>query len=145
MDSGLTIATTAAAPLLFVSVFIPFFQTAVLGIKCHINFPKNASADYRREIYHRWWRVFVRTPFASSVLALCWLSTIIMMLMSGRFQIVLNGRTPVNPRLLTVLLLITMSAITVHTNLVVMRKCQDIIHSRLELEAHGKKKTHKQK
>ena len=68
-----------------------------------------------------------------------------LLLISGPpFQIVLDGRMPFNLGLLTVFL-ITMSAVTVHTNLVVMRKCQDIIHSRLELEGHGKMKPHKRK
>lgn len=133
-----------AAVVFLISVVIPFVQTVLLSLKWHLNFSKYKSSDYRRLIYRRWWQVFRRTPVASTAMIACIVAAGISQVMHGPGRLgVVNGQLTVSRSLFV--FLFAFSSITVHTNLVVGRKCQDILHSPLESKAEIKKKRSKRK
>ncbi len=142
--SHIAVATDATV-LFSISVVIPFVQAVLLSMKWHLNFSKRASSEYRRLIYRRWWRVFRRTPIASTAMILFIVAAFVSQLMHGPGHLrAANGKVGVSGPLIA--FLFAFSAITVHTNLVVARKCQDIIHSTLwskaENRARRKQKGH---
>ena len=125
--------------LIFISVLIPFVQTVFLSLKWHLNFSKYASSDERRLVHRRWWQVFRRTPIASTAMILCIVGACVSQLLCGPGRLHASGGT-VSVSGPLMVFLVAFSSITVHTNLIVGRNCQDIVQSPLEPKAAKRRK-----